>query len=404
MRLIVLSFLMLSSVFAFAQAPPVNQLADSPTGGLEGAVAFSIGSDLFVGLGKGDAADFYKSFYRFRAATNQWVQVADFPGAARSNAVAFTIGDRAYVGLGESFVISGGFVYTFYNDLYEYNASSNNWTAAANFPGDARSKSYSFAIDNAGYVGGGANEDTIYDDQYKFENGAWTSSADLSMWGVRFEAFSFVLNGKAYVGGGSSSGAFKFSDMNEYDPVANAWSRPFANAYTELRTSSAAAFSWNGKGYIFYGTGGKLVEFDVTTGTATDLGDALGLGGARNFPFAVNVEANGALVGHGRGGSPARAANDIFLMGNIISSTSELPLTAAQIFPTVTEGSLTIDLADAQLNWEQVQIFNSNGQLMQTRKLVNGTQQLSLNNAPTGIYFVQLQAAEGVHLTKVIKQ
>lgn len=53
--------------------------------------------------------------------TNIWLQKANFPGAARSGAVAFSIGSKIYITTGRN----GS---TYYSYLWEYDPSTNSWT------------------------------------------------------------------------------------------------------------------------------------------------------------------------------------------------------------------------------------------------------------------------------------
>ncbi len=78
----------------------------------------------------------------------------------------------------------------------------------------------------------------------------WQQKADLPG-GARDAAIAFSMNGKGYVAGGYSSTKTPgiFSDLWEYDPATNAWTRK-ADVPVKNGVAGGVGFSLNGYGYI----------------------------------------------------------------------------------------------------------------------------------------------------------
>ena len=123
-------------------------------------VAFSIGSKVYIGLGRGASeggvAGFYKDLWEWDQGTNVWTRKADFPGQGRSGAATFAIGKSGYVGTG---ITSGGWV----ADFWEYDQQEDRWTRKVDYPGNPRSQAVGFAIGTKGYLGAGYHESAMDD-------------------------------------------------------------------------------------------------------------------------------------------------------------------------------------------------------------------------------------------------
>lgn len=239
-----------------------------------------------------------------------WNRKSDFPGAGRTNLVSFTIGNKAYVGLGDS---NG----PFYNDLYEYDASTNSWTKKANLPGPGLNRATAIAAAGKGYIICGTEPGSIIKNdlwEYNPSSNAWTKKADFPGVG-RFYAAGFSVNDKIYFGAGQvpiSGGSSILTDWWEYNPGTNAWTQkkelPFgsiimphaltigtkgylgasefsSNSFWEYDATSdtwkslsnypgnknlySSSFTINGKAYVVAGTGNECWEFDPANNTWT---------------------------------------------------------------------------------------------------------------------------------------
>lgn len=211
------------------------------------AVAFTISSGVFVGTGF-DSTSFRRNFAAYNPSTNIWTDTESMGGATgsglgRNAAIAFSIGTKGYVGLGQ-----GSNPYL--NDLWEYDAGSDTWSQKADFGGTARRGAVGFTANNKGYVVCGQDMTGFKNDMWMYDptTNIWTVRAPFPGTGRRLPV-AFVVGINAYVGTGDD-GVFK-NDFYMYNPGSNAWLLlpPFAGT----PRYGATAFSIGTDGYV--GTG-----------------------------------------------------------------------------------------------------------------------------------------------------
>ena len=251
----------------------------------EGAVSFTIEDVVYVGLGAGSDGTL-SDFWKYSEEYSTWIQIADFAGGARTGAVVFALNGKAYVGLGRP---SLNYLDAPLKDFYEYDPSTDQWTKCANdFGGTARYGAVCFVIEDKAYVGTGESSAGTTKDFWSFDGTTWTQLSSNFSGDKRRGATAFVVNNKAYVTGGFYDDAYfvQLSDVQEYDPTTNTWrERIFADGLN-LSTYGATAFSYNGKGYICYGTKKFIVTYDPATNRIENLGDELNFVNGRNYPVS----------------------------------------------------------------------------------------------------------------------
>jgi N-acetylneuraminic acid mutarotase len=146
-----------ASVSAYSYTPSTDTwspIANFGGSACVNAVGFAIGNYGYVGLGGNGAGTYFNSFYKYDPSANSWSSIAAFPGVARSGAVAFVIDGIAYVGSGVTYAAGSSSPYTL-GDFYAYDPTSNTWTAVPGLPGNSRTETTAFSINNHGYVVGG---------------------------------------------------------------------------------------------------------------------------------------------------------------------------------------------------------------------------------------------------------
>lgn len=203
-----------------------TQKADYPYP-LNLGTGFSIGAKGYSVCGDNNSS-VLQDLYEYDTTANTWTQKSSFPGASRRKAVAFSIGTVAYVGLGKNRTD------TYYSDFFAYDQATNSWTAKTSFPGGAREHLPSFSIGNYGYLGTGSQNDysppyVTFTDFWRFDptgnggNGSWLQLADFPG-GARHGAVGFAIGTKGYIATGYyiNTGTF-YSDCYEYDTAGNSW-------------------------------------------------------------------------------------------------------------------------------------------------------------------------------------
>ena len=244
--LIVANFI-LPAATCFSQA--WTQKADFGGGDRYGAVGFTIGSKIYMGLGN-YAGSFKKDFWEYDPASDTWTQKADFGGAARRKAVGFSIGSKGYIGTG-----LGDTNCT--KDFWEYDPASDTWTQKADFGGTAREGATGFSIGTKGYIGTGYFFDGTsyrYKDFWEYDTitDLWTQKEDFAGT-ARNGATGFSINSKGYIGTGYDG--WERYDFWEYNAATDTWSQKADFGGTSR--FMAIGFSIDNIGYI--GTGNYVI-------------------------------------------------------------------------------------------------------------------------------------------------
>ncbi len=177
------------------------------------STAFVIGNYAYVGCGAISLSSQINSFYKFDPNANIWTAIAPFPGGNRCACFAFSLNGKGYVGGGNSY--NGA--YTYYNDLFEYDPLTNNWTQKASLPSIARTNVVGVSVNNIGYAGTGVSGTNILNDLYAY-------NANTDTWQVvgtphnfyRFTAVAFNIGDKGYFSTGRYSSPSCLNDIWEF--------------------------------------------------------------------------------------------------------------------------------------------------------------------------------------------
>lgn len=268
------------------------------------SVSFVIDNKAFVGLGYNADKLYLKDFWMYNPSTDRWDMIADFPGKGRTAAVAFSINGKGYVGTGYDGDKK-------LSDLWEYDPSSDTWTQKDDFTGGARYKAVGFGLNNFGYIGTGYGDDSVDKiDFYRFDPTAATGSQWLKVQSIggskRRGATAFTYNNKAYVCTGISNSLY-LTDMWEYDPTADTWTKKIALDYDEdwtITRQNATSFVLDGKAYVLLGdksaTLADVWEYDFSADTWLVKSDFEGASRTNTIAFTVGGK---AFVTTGQAGS-----------------------------------------------------------------------------------------------------
>lgn len=239
-----------------------KKLADLPSVGRENMASFTINGKGYVCLGKRINNEYTNEIFMYDPIENTWQKKAFFPGTPRSHTIGFSILGKGYIGFG----VNGN---TFFNDLWEYDPVSDNWTqiiseseyyGAANAcfvinntcyiltttkfisfspltgnsfipigstPFQYRIQSSGLTFDNHGYVIFGKRNEIPSNKFYCFNVETLSWEEKLEMPGKqRYSGTIFSIQDKIYAGLGYA-GHTAFSNIYEYCPETNSWQKEF---------------------------------------------------------------------------------------------------------------------------------------------------------------------------------
>lgn len=178
-----------------------TQLSDFMGTARHGAVGFTLNQIGYLGTGQ-DVNGLCNDFFKYNPSNNTWAQLTDFNGSARKYAIGVTMGAEAYIGFGDDG--------TYKNDLWKYDVFTDEWIQKASFPGVGRSGATAWSIFPSLYVACGETAlGTSLNDvwEYNFWSNSWIQRASIPG-PIRKHPVSFVIHNIAYVGAGYSNGTF----------------------------------------------------------------------------------------------------------------------------------------------------------------------------------------------------
>lgn len=242
--------------------------------GRRAAVGFAIDSlgYIFGGFEYGKTPD--NSLYSYSPTLNSWKKLTSMPGSGRSYPLCGVINGKAYMMGG---MYAGGSTHT--NDFYVYDPKTDKWTALTNYPGTARKGASSIVINDILYIGNGKDNSSNFYDWWGYDpsTGIWTRTKDFTGT-YNYGSAYFTIGIKGYVVTGAlgsavtnatyelsfqregrvatcgfSDGKFgyvfggtnlssDFSELHQYNPNNNSWSKRTSMPIAGMREPAAFAF------------------------------------------------------------------------------------------------------------------------------------------------------------------
>ncbi|HBZ67706.1 MAG TPA: hypothetical protein DEO70_12795 [Bacteroidales bacterium] len=266
--------------------------ADFTGNARRGATGFNIASKGYIVAGFDGA--YYNDLWEYDPTTNTWTQKADLPAAPRMGGVAFSNTQNAWFGT--------GYDGTFMADMWRYEPGTNAWAAMADFGGGARQGSISLTIGADFFVGMGYTG-AFQNDLYKYNTltDTWTAVTPLPA-GGRIYAAAFSTSTTGYVGLGFGTGYL--SDLWAYNPTLGNWIRKadFGGTARALSTS----YSIGNRGYLAAGDDGtnlqsEMWEYNPVNDAWSKLNSFRAVG--RELPAGFVVDGKAYLMGGSDNGS-----------------------------------------------------------------------------------------------------
>lgn len=193
-----------------------SQLADCPCEPRYHPAFIQLDDKIYVGLGNNPAN--LDDWWEYDILTDTWSEKDDLPGPSRHHPFYFGIDGIAYVGLGHGNSVNGNL--SIYNDFYQFDPATDEWTQLNDFPGEARVAGTQFDYNGKGYVLSGDGDDHSFMEEgefweYETQTDEWTqltSHPGSSRWAPG----NFVIDNYVYFMCGLSSVQLE-SDMMRFD-------------------------------------------------------------------------------------------------------------------------------------------------------------------------------------------
>ncbi len=223
------------------------QITSYPGAGLQGCISFSINGYGYVGLGITSTTE--TDFWRYDTSNNSWTQMATFPGTPRYGTRSFVIGTNAYIVGGNS----GGPPYLY--DCWRYNSLTNTWTQMTSFPLSGYAPVLTFTIGSYGYAGcgGSGGFGTLINSMYQYDttSNSWTAIASVPSTAGLGDPACFVMADTAYSVSGFTNTDEYFHEVFSYNSSTNVWNT-FSN-FLGMPRKWGKGFSIGNKGYVSTG-------------------------------------------------------------------------------------------------------------------------------------------------------
>jgi N-acetylneuraminic acid mutarotase len=337
--------------------------------------------------------------WRYDPIVDVWSQMMTLPGSIRRNASATSIGDKGYVGMGaDSSLSQSGIILA---DWWEYDPSLNNWTQKSDYPGgyDISNNSSAagiyfataFEMSGKAYVcGGKMNSDFYGTDLWEYDPDldSWTRKADFPG-GDRYQLSSFSVDGKGYVGMGIDHDLFR-KDWWQFDPILDSWIE--VASLPGVARGSASTFVLGQRGYLVFGSDGgykdELWEYNPFSNTWNIKANFPADGRKNAIAFSIG---NKGYAGTGKGASGKRKS--FYEYAPLLPvGTEEFSLQNIDIYPNPAISAATLRSGSDLV--ESISIYGLDGKLVSEQRF-NQSITLESTDFRSGTYIVLARGNSG---------
>lgn len=237
---------------------------DFPGEGRVFPISAVVDDKVYVGLGYNQAgvyreASYLKDFWMYDPVTDQWAQKNSLPSSCTNNAVTFVYNSEIYVMHG--FETNG-----FSRECWKYTPETDKWAPLADFPGRWRSCAVA-CTDGSRFFTGTGYDTSNRNDWWEYfpATDSWKKQNKMPDTG-RINAVAFALEHRFFVatGGyfaGEHTGAHLKSDLMEYHPTENNWSK--VGYIPGGGRENAISFILSNKVYIGFGENYSTILNDL---------------------------------------------------------------------------------------------------------------------------------------------
>lgn len=229
-----------------------------------GGVSFVLNGKAYIGLGAQDYNNFnpmplyLKDLWEYDEAGDKWTKKADLPANGIADAGVFVVNNKAYI-IGGAQDNTGN---NTTNKVWEYDAVANKWTAKKAYPGaDGIQHPMAFSLNGKGYVTCGAASigssaaNTNKTFEYNPSSDTWSAKKEFPSDTGRRGGVSFVINNKAYCGLGGTYSTYP-NNFYTYDVANDSWHYLTGGEFLNKGRMFGIAAVANNKAYV--GAGWRL--------------------------------------------------------------------------------------------------------------------------------------------------
>jgi N-acetylneuraminic acid mutarotase len=369
-------------------------------GGLKRArgIAFAIGDYGYAGMGEDTVEMTNNDLWRYDPVFDVWSQMMTLPASTRRNASATTIGDKGYVGMGADSSVA--FMGTIRDDWWEYDPVANGWTQKANYPGgyDVLNNTglqgiyfaTAFNIGTKGYVcGGKMGSDSYGTDLWEYDPvlDSWTRLADFPG-GDRYQMSSFGVEGKGYVGMGIDHDLYR-KDWWQYDPNLDSWTEVSSLPGTER--GSSASFVLSSRAYIVFGSDGgykdELWEYNPFTDSWNIKANFPADGRKNGFAFSIG---NKGYAGTGKGASGKRKS--FWEYSPLLPVSIDEFENSISVYPNPAKENINVNIDISGLN--NIILLDLTGRAVFAEATSKSSFQINSENFASGTYILSIENKE----------
>lgn len=349
--------------------------------------AFVVDGEGYIMAGLDDGG-FRRSVYSYTFFQDDWddelpIGGLNGGGLERGSASSFSILNKGYICLGQ------GETNPFFNDLWEFDPTTDSWSQKADFIGSPRRQAVAFVLNDIGYVGTGIDASGFRKDMFKYDptTNAWTQINNFGGT-ARKEAVAFSMGGQAYLGTGDDG--VKKNDFWQYEPTTDSWIQK-AN-FPGTARKGAVGWGTFPSGFICTGEDinfdykNDLWEYNYFSNSWVQRADYMGSGRTNAVSFLID---DIAFVGTGYDGE---LKDDMYAYRRIVGIEELAEMANVSIYPNPVKSTFTIktDLYDLDLK-----IYDVLGRDITKRLTIvenNKSFQIERNDVPPGTYIVHLIA------------
>ena len=176
-------------------------IADFPGGARYHPLFFVINDIAYVGLGQNGSGKHDDELYAYDPKVNQWTKKLPVTIPPNHHPAMFVIGNKGYLCTGHQADPN-----RMMNNLYEYDPENDRWKELAAIPSEGRVGAVGFSLENKGYISCGFDElktGKYYEDvwEYNPQTNQWTALTDFPG-GPTFAAITCQTKDKVFVGTG----------------------------------------------------------------------------------------------------------------------------------------------------------------------------------------------------------